>query len=558
MSGTHAPDCALYHDIDVVEGACRGAGIFQLMVDVVAGVEVGIKVVGVVGVEVVGVEVAGVEVVGVGVEVAGVEVVGVEVVGVEVVGVEVVQGVAIIESQEVMGVKNSAIKYSEVFTSINKMIKNFGPKQTPPPPQVGTSIELSWRKSEESSNLIFEALMQHAFVNNGASKTSWTLLPRQGWMLLTSGEVHLKKQNYTISTTMSTFSGPGELENAVAVLASTTEDPKMLRLFLDDVCADSTNVKSSQFRRSILDMCASKVSPFRDGLDPRMQRIGRVASAPKDLMFEMHPMHSSKTFESLCGPEIRELQKRVLFFQNNRDWYEKRGIPYQLGIMLTGECGTGKSSAIRALANVTKRNIVNVNLANVTTMTQLKNLFCKGTIFVDGCMMNFPIHERIFVLDEVDALGLGLSFMRTSADAVPDEVNLGELLTLFDGGIEVPGRIIVLITNRPERLDRALVRPGRIDLHLKLGLASRKTLSDMYEVFFEEPLEAVRMEELPHEILSPAQAVEALKGVASQGLSSPEECVNAAIAAFKDMVYQDKNDETQMFAPSICPKTFAV
>ncbi|GAX86332.1 hypothetical protein CEUSTIGMA_g13744.t1 [Chlamydomonas eustigma] len=293
-------------------------------------------------------------------------------------------------------------------------------------------------------------------------------------------------------------------------------------------------------------MCASKVSPFRDGLDPRMQRIGRVASAPKDLMFEMHPMHSSKTFESLCGPEIRELQKRVLFFQNNRDWYEKSGIPYQLGIMLTGECGTGKSSAIRALANVTKRNIVNVNLANVTTMTQLKNLFCKGTIFVDGCMMNFPIHERIFVLDEVDALGLGLSCMRTSADAVPDEVNLGELLTLFDGGIEVPGRIIVLITNRPERLDRALVRPGRIDLHLKLGLASRKTLSDMYEVFFEEPLEAVRMEELPHEILSPAQAVEALIGVASQGLSSPDECVNAAIAAFKDMAYQDKNDETQM------------
>jgi hypothetical protein len=413
-----------------------------------------------------------------------------------------------------------------------RMMKNLGPKQATP--LIGSSIELSWRKNEDSSNMIFEALMQHAFVNSGGSKTSWTLLPRQGWMLLSSGEVNFN--NLTLTLAMSTFSGPGELENAFAVLSSTTESPKALRQFLDDVCTDSSNVKSSQFRRSILDMCANKVSPFREGLDPRMQRIGRVANAPKELTFEMHPMYSTKTFASLCGPEIQELRKRVLFFQDNRDWYEKRGIPYQLGIMLTGECGTGKSSAIRALANVTKRNIVNVNLANVSTMTQLKNLFCKDTMLVDGCTINLPIRERIFVLDEVDALGLGHLSMRTSpSDDVPDEVNLGELLTLFDGGVEVPSRIIVLITNRPERLDKALVRPGRIDLHLKLGLASQKTLADMYEVFFEEPLEAVRMEELPHDILTPAQAVEALIGVASQGLLTHEECTDAAINAFNDI-----------------------
>jgi len=122
----------------------------------------------------------------------------------------------------------------------------------------------------------------------------------------------------------------------------------------------------------------------------------------------------------------------VDFFLKNRAWYDKRGIPYQLGLLLSGIPGSGKTSIIRAMANLTKRHIINVNFANITTATQLKNLFFsdKLTVFTDSTMFNadtltIPIENRIFVLEEIDAIG-NIVHQRdpdaTQEDVLPDEV----------------------------------------------------------------------------------------------------------------------------------------
>ena len=65
-------------------------------------------------------------------------------------------------------------------------------------------------------------------------------------------------------------------------------------------------------------------------------------------------------------------------------------------------------------------------------------------------------------------------------------LTLAGLLEVLDGVMEMDGRMIVITTNYPERLDAALTRPGRIDVKLKFGRCTNHCLVQMYEHFFND------------------------------------------------------------------------
>jgi hypothetical protein len=241
-----------------------------------------------------------------------------------------------------------------------------------------------------------------------------------------------------------------------------------------------------------------------------------INTAPKNLNFTMTPFYSNKQFTNIFGKEIRDIEQRVKFFVENKDWYDKKGIPYQLGILLSGIPGAGKTSVIRAIANYTKRHIINVNFANITTATQLKNLFYsdKLTVYLDTSLMNsqafhIPIEQRLYVLEEIDAIG-DIVKQRTAANSkndhpINDELTLAEILTVMDGTMEVPGRIVIMTSNHPEILDKALIRPGRIDLQTNFTYASRDLIKEMYEAYLDETFPQDLLQNIPHEELTPAE-----------------------------------------------------
>jgi len=256
-----------------------------------------------------------------------------------------------------------------------------------------------------------------------------------------------------------------------------------------------------------------------------------ISSAPKQLSFTMTPFYSNKRFSNIFGDEIREIEKRVRFFVEKREWYDSKGIPYQLGLLLSGIPGAGKTSVIRAIANLTKRHIVNVNFANITTATQLKNLFFsdKLQVFSDHTLANsqsyfIPIQQRLYVLEEIDAIGdivkqrrpsgagagAGAGAGGSESTAVNDELTLGEILTVLDGTMEVPGRMIVMTTNHPEVLDDALIRPGRIDVQAAFTYATRELIADMYIAYLEKELSPESIAQLPNAVLSPAEVGQVL------------------------------------------------
>jgi len=87
-----------------------------------------------------------------------------------------------------------------------------------------------------------------------------------------------------------------------------------------------------------------------------------------------------------------------------------------------------------------------------------------------------------------------------------EKLTLGFLLNLLDGVLEVPDRILVMTTNYPEKLDRALIRPGRIDLILDFKKTTRETIIDMFRHFYDLPdYDAKYFDEIEDYQYSPAE-----------------------------------------------------
>lgn len=389
-------------------------------------------------------------------------------------------------------------------------------------------------------------------------------------------------------------------------------------------------------------------------MDP-MTRQPRLETAQKHINFDMSPFYTNKSLKNVFGSHLAVVKKRVDMFINNPRWYEEKGIPYTLGILLSGPPGTGKTSLIKAIAKDTKRHIFNISLRESTTQTQLRNLFFDSEVRVlkngRSEVVNIPLEKRIYVIEDIDCLtdvvldrtlkhkeaderrkalssqassttlselgsetgseaeedasgmgkvttytsdpnfidlpdsklaaGFNRGDMRTwtnnnsqvipggllddngpmgfggsdignsmwsalsmtdddltgsnskspnKKDSViattkspskqqlkqtatpskqpvqqpqkmpepigsPEMLNLSFLLNLLDGVLETPGRIIIATSNHPERLDKALIRPGRIDINLEVGFCTRDMIVDMCRYFYDDNTLNIREDE---------------------------------------------------------------
>ncbi|KAJ5266949.1 hypothetical protein N7478_009757 [Penicillium angulare] len=162
-------------------------------------------------------------------------------------------------------------------------------------------------------------------------------------------------------------------------------------------------------------------------------------------------------------------------FISSSSWYHDRGIPYRRGYLLYGPPGTGKSSFIQALAGELDYDIAILNLSERgLTDDRLNHL------------LTIVPNRTLVLLEDVDA---AFSNRRTQTDSDGyrgANVTFSGLLNALDGVASAEERIIFLTTNHVERLDEALVRPGRVDMTVRLGEVSRYQVGCLWDRFYEE------------------------------------------------------------------------
>lgn len=243
----------------------------------------------------------------------------------------------------------------------------------------------------------------------------------------------------------------------------------------------------------------------------------------RELVFSKIRFDVSKSFDNLFFAQKNELMDKLDYFMGNESRYRMLGMPYTLGFLFHGAPGTGKTSAIKAIANYTKRHIVSISLKNIQTIDDLRSMFY-DTKINDICV---PHNRRLYVFEEIDCgqwgkiiakrqgvcVGVGggmnggesggggdsqdvVTIMGPESKVAAVEkktkqdinITLGELLELLDGVVEISGRMIIMTTNHPEKLDPALTRPGRIDMTIEFKKMTRSDVAQMYELWYAEKL----------------------------------------------------------------------
>jgi len=261
---------------------------------------------------------------------------------------------------------------------------------------------------------------------------------------------------------------------------------------------------------------------------------------------------SNRNFGNLFFDQKKDLLSKVNKFINGEDWYNSKGIPYTLGILLYGEPGCGKTSFIKALLkyiDVKREKRIHgiyVNLHDSFDFDELEKIISQERLGD----FDIPLDRRLLIFEDIDCMGdivkdrdlkeqeskdnnkliekilkSKISNNEDSDDNSETEFvkdvktrplitkdnkknSLSRLLNILDGIIETPGRIIIMTTNKVDMLDKALIRPGRIDIQIEFTKCSRNMMKDIINNFYDTKFDINEFNEIQEYQISPAELIQ--------------------------------------------------
>ncbi|XP_010431485.1 PREDICTED: AAA-ATPase At1g43910-like [Camelina sativa] len=224
------------------------------------------------------------------------------------------------------------------------------------------------------------------------------------------------------------------------------------------------------------------------------------------------------TFETLAmEPELKNTLIRDLdAFSKRKDYFKTVGRAWKRGYLLYGPPGTGKSSLVAAIANHMNYSIYDLQIQSVKGDAMLRQILTSTE------------NRSILLIEDLDCSGAdascrnenkddgepGKSQNKKDKDEDP-KVTLSGLLNFVDGlwSSCVEQRIIVFTTNHKEKLDPALLRPGRMDVHILMDYCTPTVFKKLAALYLniEEHVSFEAIEKLLLEVkATPAEITEQL------------------------------------------------
>jgi hypothetical protein len=289
----------------------------------------------------------------------------------------------------------------------------------------------------------------------------------------------------------------------------------------------TTNAKVDTFIEQCLKEYEEKINPSNNMKQYIFQYMGQENSEEShysNINFKEYEFTSNKSLDTNVFFEGKEdlIQYITPFIYDkiNKDCnegeklYNKLGKTFSAGILLSGPPGCGKSSTIKAILNKTNRIGINVNLSLIKSNEGLENLFRNKKFnnktytgkqlcfIIEDCDADEKESLKDRSLKNNDSCTTSFSMSNDKDKKSDDGKNCNQtlnsllhdlnktfdlncFLNILDGIIELHGVMVIMTTNYKEKLDKALIRDGRIDFKFEFKKANKKIIQEMLCARFE-------------------------------------------------------------------------
>jgi cell division protease FtsH len=196
-----------------------------------------------------------------------------------------------------------------------------------------------------------------------------------------------------------------------------------------------------------------------------------VMSIGKSKAREIAGEMTGVTFRDVGGAdEVATEVKEIIAFLKDPSRFTRLGAKLPKGVLLVGAPGTGKTLLARATAGEAGVSFFSISGSDFVEMFVGVGAARVRDLFVQAKAKS----PCIVFIDEIDAIGQSRATVGTIGTNDEREQTLNQLLSEMDGFEANQGVIIMAATNRPEVLDRALLRPGRFDRQIQVGLPTEE------------------------------------------------------------------------------------
>ena len=261
------------------------------------------------------------------------------------------------------------------------------------------------------------------------------------------------------------------------------------------------------------------------------------------------------TYDELGGlkNEVQKIREMVELPMRHPELFEKIGVEAPKGVLLYGPPGTGKTLLAKAVAGETNAHFISLSGPEIMgkyygeSEERIREIFKQAE-------ENSP---SIIFIDEIDSIA-------PKRDEVSGEVEkriVSQLLTLMDG-MKSRGKVVVIAaTNRPDSIDPALRRPGRLDREIEIGIPDDEGRFDILSIHtrgmpIDESVDLKQISKTTHgfvgadlEVLSKEAAMRSLRRILPE-IDLDEEKISTEILQKIQITSEDFRDALKEVRPS--------